>query len=140
MNKLITLILSVLGLCLVASSALGQEQESPWSLGAYYSFGQKDYAAVTANKIRTLENVLNLGFDLDVNGFAGVAMRGATLVGGSLTAKAEVARGVFAFLGLGVDGNITELRNLSLGIHGGINIPLGSTPPETRMVISELKF
>ena len=129
--KLKLILLSIIALCVSTCTPAFAQEASPWSLGAYYSFGQRDYAAVTSNKIRTLENVLNLRFNLDVNGFAGVATKGATLVGGSLTASAELAKGVFGFIGIGADGDIMELRNISLGIHAGIRIPLTAPAPET---------
>jgi hypothetical protein len=94
--------------------------EGPWSLGAYYSFGRKDYAAVTSNKIRTLEDFLGIrGLNPEVNAFAGVSTGGITLAGASLTFSYQAAKGLYLFGGPGIDGNITELRNISFGVHLG---------------------
>lgn len=94
--------------------------DGPWSLGAYYSFGRKDYAAVTSNKIRTLEDFLGIrGLNPEVNAFAGVSTGGITLAGASLTFSYRAARGLYLFIGPGIDGDITNLRDLSLGGHFG---------------------
>lgn len=108
-------------LALFVSVACAFSQESNWSLGAYYSFGQRDYAAVTSNQIRQIDDLFGAKWaDVGINAFAGVSAKGNTLVGFSGTLSYRAADGLHLFLGLGVDGNVTELANLSLGVHGGI--------------------
>jgi hypothetical protein len=98
-----------------------QAQEGPWSLGAYYSFGRKDYAVVTSNKLATLDDFLTVkGFRADVNAFAGVSTSGVTLAGASITFEKQIAKSLYVFGGPGIDGDITNLKNISLGIHAGV--------------------
>src|SRR5574338_1468028 len=87
-----------------------------WSLAAYYRISSGDFAGVAMNKVATSDSFLGIkGLKPDVYGFAGVSTGGATLVGGALQFPIKIGEGLTLGVGPALDGDIMELKNVSLG-------------------------
>lgn len=96
-------------------------QESPWSLGAYYSFTRNEVAVVASNKLTTIEDLFVKGFKVDINAFAGATETGETIGGFSATKSWTLGKNLTGFIGPAIEGDLTQLRRLSLGVHAGLN-------------------
>lgn len=110
--------LTIAAIAVLSASALPQD----WSLGAVYSFGHKDYAAVASSKVYTLENVLGKGFSLDVSGFAGMTDRGRTIAGFSLTKEWTIAKNTTFTFGPALEGDVNSLKDLGLAVYAGFRV------------------
>jgi hypothetical protein len=116
--------LSILALAAIGTSAMAQEQSS-WSISAYYSFCQKDYAITGSNRLHVVEDFLRKGWTIDLNAFAGVSRTNRTLAGFSGTVPFKIAKDIYFIAGVGVDGDFTDFtkirfESIGFGVVGGI--------------------
>lgn len=87
-----------------------------WSLAGYYSLSSKNWAGVGMNRLTTIEEFLNIKrLNLDISAFAGAGVEGTTLAGFAGTMDVKIGKKLYFSPGLGVDGNLADLRTLGFG-------------------------
>lgn len=91
------------------------------SMTVAYDFGLKEGANIANEKAHELTNVLGLGFNLDVDVFAGVTWKSKTPLGGGLLGKrvrlADQAQG---YAGIGV--SIAQGQSWSPVVCAGVTV------------------
>lgn len=85
-----------------------------------YDFGLKEGATIATTKVRDLTNVFGLGFNLDVDAFAGVSWTTKTPMTGFLVGtRRDIAKEVQAYIGAGA--SIAQGQNFSPVIVAGFS-------------------